>query len=598
MTHDESHLITPEAAKTLSGLFAQRVQKTPDTLAYKSYNEASGMWEELTWSEAGKQAGRWQAALASENLEAGSRVAVMAQNCPQWVMFDQAAHDNGMVLVPLYTQDRSENVAYILENAGVEVLLIGTQEHWDTLQPVWDQLGFLKKVISLVPINTQVQQDTRLVTADEWLPQSSTFSAGTSDPDSLATIVYTSGTTGKPKGVMLSHHNILWNAYRSLTMVHCSGSDIFLSFLPLSHTLERSAGYYLPMMVGSAVAYNRSIPQLAEDLVVVKPTVLISVPRIFERIYNKIQTGLEEKSGVAKFLFNSAVNVGWHRFEYQQHRTSWHPKLLFWPLLFKLVGGKVMEKLGGNMRVAIIGGAPLPTPIAKMFIGLGLPMLQGYGLTETSPVLSVNRLEDNDPASVGCILEDAELRIGNNDELLAKSPGVMLGYWKNEQATNDMIDADGWLHTGDKAKIENGHVYITGRIKEILVLANGEKVPPADMEMAICLDGLFEQAMVIGDSRAFLTALLVLEPEKWNALTTTLGISTDDYNCKNANKAILQRISTQISSFPGYAKIRNVHCVVEPWSIEDGLITPTLKLRRNKVCEHFKTEIEKMYKNH
>ena len=599
--YDQSHLITPEQAGTLSGLFFERVKKTPEALAYRYFDDESEDWKDISWSEAGQMAARWQAALAAENLQPGDRVAVLMQNCPQWVMYDQAALANGLVVVPLYTQDRAENVAYILQNAGAKVLLIGHQEHWDALQPVWDQLGFLNRIISLEHIDTSGHDDARLRTVGEWLPDEAELVRVNWDPDALATIVYTSGTTGRPKGVMLSHHNILWNAYRSLQVVKRGTDELFLSFLPLSHTLERTAGYYLPVMLGAAVAYNRSIPQLGEDLLAVRPTILMSVPRIFERVYNKIHAGLEEKSPVARALFRLAVNTGWRRFEFQQGRAGWSPQLLLWPLLNKLVASKVMEKLGGRMRLAVVGGAPLPFEVARLFIGLGLPMIQGYGLTETSPVISVNPIENNDPRSVGCLLEDVEARIGDNDELLVRSPGVMLGYWANEKATREVIDEDGWLHTGDKARLENGQLYITGRIKEIIVLANGEKVPPADMEMAITADPLFEQVMVVGDNRPFLTALLVLDPEQWKVFASELGIDPDSPDACNSSRvsaAILERVAKQISSFPGYAKIHSVYCQLEPWTIEDGLITPTLKLKRSKVCERYAQQIEEMYKGH
>lgn len=598
---NESHLVTPEQAGTLSGLFFERVKRTPDALAYRYHDPASETWKDLSWSEAGVEAARWQAALASENLQPGDRVAILMQNCPQWVMFDQAALANGLVVVPLYTQDRAENAAYILQNAGVKVLLIGHQEHWDALQAVWDQLGFLTRIISLEHIDTTGHPDSRLRTAGEWLPDEAELMRVNWDADSLATIVYTSGTTGRPKGVMLSHRNILWNAYRSLQVVERTPEDLFLSFLPLSHTLERTGGYYLPMMLGAGVAYNRSIPQLAEDLLAVRPTIMISVPRIFERVYNKIHAGLEEKSPVARALFGMAVKVGWKRFEYQQGRGGWSPGLLLWPLLNKLVASKVMEKLGGRLSLAVVGGAPLPIDVAKLFIGLGLPMIQGYGLTETSPVISVNPIENNDPRGVGCLLEDVEARFGDKDELQVRSPGVMLGYWANEKATRDVLDEDGWLHTGDKAKLEDGQLYITGRLKEIIVLANGEKVPPADMEMAIIADTLFEQAMVVGDSRPYLSALLVLNPEQWAVLADQLGVDpegSDACNSSQVYEAILERVARQLSAFPGYARIRRVHCQLDPWSIEDGLITPTLKLKRNKVCERFAEQIEDMYKDH
>ncbi len=593
--------ITPEqAGGTLSGLFYERVQRSPDKVAYRYYDTSSDSWNDLSWSEAGKQVARWQAALAAENLQAGDRVAVIMQNCPEWVMFDQAALANGLVVVPLYTQDRAENAAYILQNAGVKLLLIGQQEHWDSLQPVREQLGFLARIISLSHIDSGGHPDSRLKTVGEWLPDQAELIRAEQDKDALATIVYTSGTTGRPKGVMLSHYNILWNAYASLQVVQCQPDELFLSFLPLSHTLERTAGYYLAMMVGGTVAYNRSIPQLGEDLLAIKPTILISVPRIFERVYNKIQAGLEEKSPVARALFKLAVNTGWRRFEHQQGRAGWSPKLLLWPLLNKIVASKVMEKLGGEMRLAVVGGAPLPFGVARLFIGLGLPMIQGYGLTETSPVISVNPIDNNDPAGVGCLLPDVEARIGQQDELQVRSPGVMLGYWANEKATREIIDSDDWLHTGDKARIENGQVYITGRIKEIIVLANGEKVPPADMEMAICMDALFEQALVIGDTRPCLTALLVLNPEQWGLLGKELGMDPGDTAaCQSSrvNQVVLERVADQLSAFPGYARIRKVCCQLEPWSIEDGLITPTLKVKRNKVYEHFEAEINGMYED-
>ncbi len=308
--------------------------------------------------------------------------------------------------------------------------------------------------------------------------------------------------------------------------------------------------------------------------------------------------GLEEKSPLARALFSLAVNTGWQRFEHQQGRAAWSARQLLWPLLYRLVGSKVMAKLGGRMRLAVVGGAPLPLGVARLFIGLGLPMVQGYGLTETSPVISVNPLENNDPVSVGCLLEDVEARIGDNDELLVRGPGVMLGYWANDRASREIIDEQGWLHTGDKARLENGQLQITGRLKEIIVLANGEKVPPADMEMTICMDPLIDQAMVIGDSRPYLAALMVLNPEQMELVCRQLGVEPCDAKaCSSARvtQFVLERVAKQISSFPGYAKIRKIHCTLTPWTIEDGLITPTLKVKRDKVYERFESAIEALY---
>jgi long-chain acyl-CoA synthetase len=328
---------------------------------------------------------------------------------------------------------------------------------------------------------------------------------------------------------------------------------------------------------------------------------MISVPRIYERVYNKIQAGLAEKSPLATRLFNLAVDTGWKRFLHRQGRGGWHPVFLLWPLLNKLVAGKIMAKLGGKMHMAASGGAPLPMPIARVFIGLGLNLIQGYGLTETSPILTANPEDDNDPGSVGVPLRGIELRIGKNDELLARGPAIMLGYWDNPQATSDVIDDEGWFHTGDKARIENNHVYITGRLKEIIVMANGEKAPPADMEMAIALDTLFEQVMVIGDNRPYLTALIVLNEEQWEIHANRLDLDVHDMNAHRSEvfeEFVCDKIAGQLSEFPGYAFIRHVTCKLEPWTIENELITPTLKLKRNRIMERFAADIEKMYEGH
>ena len=351
------------------------------------------------------------------------------------------------------------------------------------------------------------------------------------------------------------------------------------------------------MMVGATIAYARSIPELGEDLIYIKPTIMISVPRIYERIYNKIQAGLAEKSPLATKLFNLAVETGWKRFLHRQGRGGWHPTFLLWPLLDRLVAGKIMAKLGGRMHMAASGGAPLPPAIARVFIGLGLNLIQGYGLTETSPILTANPVDDNVPDSVGIALRGLELRVGENEELLARGPSIMLGYWDDEQATRAAIDDEGWFHTGDKARIENNHVYITGRIKEILVMANGEKVPPADMEMAIALDPLFEQVLVIGDNRPYLSAIIVLEPQQWARLCAEMGLKPghpDSLEDEGVLDAVFEKLGVLLSGFPGHAQILRITCTLEPWTIDNSLITPTLKLKRRVIQEVFSAVIDEL----
>ena len=397
---------------------------------------------------------------------------------------------------------------------------------------------------------------------------------------------------------MLSHYNMLSVAHGALAVVDCYREDVFLSFLPLSHTLERTGGYYLPVMTGSMVAYSRSVGQLAEDLQLIRPTAMIAVPRIFERVYARLKEQIARKSVFARKMFELAVVVGWKRFLCGQRRGRWGPLLLLWPVLQPLVATKIFDKLGGRLRVAVSGGAPLSPEIAKVFIGLGIPLLQGYGLTETSPVISINPLENNQPSSVGIPLHKVKVRIGENDELLVKSPGVMLGYWNNHAATRSMIDADGWLHTGDQARIEGKHIYITGRIKDVLVLSNGEKVPPCDMELAIALDPLVEQVMVIGEGRPYLTALLVLDAVFWPSLAQEYGLdSADPVSLENRKvmAVVLGHIRNALSGFPGFAKIRRVSLQLEPWTVDNGLLTPTLKIRRTVILERYAQAVDRMY---
>lgn len=597
----ENHYITPEQAITLHGLFIERAKRTPDAVAYRYFDARQDIWLALTWAQMRAQVARWQAALLRENLAAGERVAIMLRNCPQWVMFEQAAMSLDLVVVPLYVVDRPENVAYIVNDAQVKVLLFETGEQWQALRTVNGQMACVQRFVCLDEI--AANDEPRLQCADAWLPaQAALQPERERNRDELATIMYTSGTTGKPKGVMLSHHNIVYNAYAGLLTFPVGTDDTFLSFLPLSHAFERTAGYYMSMMAGATVAYARSIPLLADDLKIIRPTILVSVPRIYERIYGAIHAKLEEAPPLRHKLFTLAVDVGWDRFEYQQGRAGWHPKLLLWPLLKHLVADKVMDRLGGRLRLSISGGAALPPKVSRLFIALGLPLVQGYGMTETSPVISVNRAGSNRPSTVGPPLEGIQVRLGEQNALLVKGPCNMLGYWNNPQATAAMIDADGWLNTGDTASIgDSGHITITGRLKEIIVMSNGEKIPPADMEASIMRDPLFEQVMVHGEGQPYLVALAVLNADSWARFAQAIGVRADmpeSLSDTRVEQQVLQRIAEQIKDFPGYAKVRRVLLLTEPWSIDNGLLTPTLKIKRATVVARFEKEIAQLYKGH
>jgi long-chain acyl-CoA synthetase len=598
-------IISAEQAKTLDGLFAERVRFTPQDEAYRYFNDQHDAWEAYTWAQINTQVACWQAALEKENLSPGDRVAIMMRNRPEWVMFDQAAMGLGLVVVPFYVEDRADNISYMLADAGIRLLLLEKVDQWQEVCAASNSVKSLQRIVLIDP-NGKVETDAlnkmndqRLIALKEWV------SSGTDevrhindDPNALATIIYTSGTTGRPKGVMLSHYNILSNAYSSLQAVPVASDDVLLSFLPLSHTFERTVGYYLPIMCGATVAYARSISQLQEDLLIIRPTILISVPRIYERIYAGIRAKLAEGPKFSGQLFEFAVEAGYSRFEYRQRRGPWKPAFLLWPVLARLVAAKLLNKLGGRLRHAMSGGAALSPEISRIFIGLGLPILQGYGMTESSPVACVNRHDDNVPSSVGLPIPGVEVRLGENNALLIRGPNVMMGYWNNPEVTRAVLSDDGWLNSGDVASIDvQGHVTITGRLKDIIVLSTGEKVPPGDMEAAILRDSVFEQVMVIGESRSYLSALVVLSSTNWQKYAQARGLDPHARD-EAVEEILLNKITYETREFPGYARIRKMAVMPEPWTVDNEMLTPTLKLRRSRILEQYKNVVERLYEGH
>ncbi len=590
-------------AQTLPQLFRRRVGRSPEREAYRQFEASS--WRSYSWNEMGALVARWQLALAGEGLAPGERVAVLLKNSVEWVCFDQAAQSLGLVVVPLYTTDHPDNIAYILADSGARLVLVGTPEHWGALAGSCARFPQLARVLCLAPPAAPMP-DTgiKVSIVGDWLPREAAPQPNLArDPRALATIVYTSGTTGRPKGVMLSHHNILSNAQAVLAQVPGYLEDVFLSFLPLSHAFERTIGYYLPVMAGSCVAYARSIDKLAEDIATIRPTILVSVPRIYERVYARLQHQLEEKGVPARTLFRWAEEIGWKRFEAGQHHGEAPGALaaLMWPVLRHLVADKLAARFGGRLRLAVTGGAPLSATLSHCFLGLGLPVLQGYGLTEAAPVVTANRLEDNRPRSVGTPLPGIEVSLGDKDELLVRGPNIMLGYWNRPEETAKAIDPQGRLHTGDQARIEDGYVYITGRLKEIIVMASGEKVAPADLEMALTEDPLFEQAMIVGEGRPYLAVLLVLNGEEWRRLADGWGLAPQD-PASLADARVRQRIEDKLrerlQSFPRHAEVHGFWLTLEPWTIDNGLITPTMKLKRPVLEQRFAEQIRALYAGH
>ncbi len=534
---------------------------TPERILYRQFIE--GGWRDVSAREIAAYAARWQAFLRAEGLAPGERIALCLKNGIDWVAADQGALGLGLVIVPLYADDNPENVAWCLENSGARLLVVETSRTATALQGV---AASLPRVLCLAADPSSGHDAVEAA-----LPkQAPAFEVAPLEEGALATICYTSGTAGRPKGVMLTHGNILANVAACGRLRLARSDDVFLSLLPLSHMFERTGGYYLPLSIGAKVAYARSVSHLAEDLASERPTVMFAVPRVFEKFAARVDEALAE-SPAKKRLFDLVVAAGGRA----ERREAGLADRVVLALLHDRVARPVLARLGGRMRFAVLGGAPLDPAIAWLFLGLGLPVLQGYGMTEASPVISVNRPEDNVPESVGRPLDNVEVRVAADGELLAKGPSIMKGYWNNPEASAKMLDREGWLHTGDLAEIRDGRIFIRGRLKDVLVLSNGEKLPPQDVELAILGDGVFEQGILIGEGRPFLTLVAVTR-------------ETDEKN-------LVRRANDRLKGFPGYIRVRRVVATREPWTVENGLLTPTLKVKRERVQEKFGAEIERAY---
>jgi long-chain acyl-CoA synthetase len=535
---------------------------TPERALYR--HNLEGVWRDIPAREIADYAARWQAFLRTEGLVRGDRVALCLKNGIHWVAADQAALGLGMVVVPLYADDNPENVSWCLQNSGARLLVVESSRMAAALARAGGSR--LPRILCLSADPGSTDQ-----TVEGALPKrAGEFEVVPLEEGALATICYTSGTEGRPKGVMLTHGNILANVAACDRLHLARGDDVFLSLLPLSHMFERTGGYYLPLSLGAKVAYARSVSHLAEDIASERPTVMFAVPRVFEKFAAAIEQALA-RSTVRKRLFGMVVAAGGRAVRGEAGLAD----RLVLALLRNRVAGPVLSRLGGRMRLAILGGAPLDPSIAWLFLGLGLPVLQGYGMTEASPVISVNRPENNVPESVGAPLDNVEARIAETGELLARGPSIMKGYWNNPEASAKSLDREGWLHTGDLAEIRDGRIYIRGRLKDVLVLSNGEKLPPQDVELAILGDQTFEQAILVGEGRPFLTLVTVTK--------------------ETEEKSLIQRANDRLKEFPRYIRVRRIVATREPWTVENGLLTPTLKVRRERVQQKFGAEIEQAY---
>lgn len=596
--------------KTLDQFVPARAKIAPHTEALRQFDRRSNSWERISYRDLDERIQQWRKAFCKLGLQRGDRVAILLPNGVDAICCDQAVLANGCVPVPLHAIDTAGSSAFIIADSQASVLVTNRQSRWDAIYLTHTVMPNLRHVIFTEESSPESRQDgVQQWDLESWLATGHGVTELPAAPneEDLAAIVYTSGTTGRPKGVMLTHKNVVSNVINTLKTVSPRPGDVFLSFLPLSHTFERMAGYYLALGMGCTIVFTRSIQQLAEDFRIVRPNVIISVPRIYERIYAKVQNKLARESKFVRFLFSWAVEVGWRRFCRKYGLPITEESFAFldpivWPIIERLVSKTLLNQFGGQLRIAISGGAALNSKVAKAFCGLGLPIIQGYGMTESSPIIAGNSLSYNHPSTVGKPLPQTQVRLGEDNEIQVSSPSVMKGYWNRPQATREAFTEDGWLKTGDVGEFDSeGFLRIVGRIKEIIVTSTGEKVPPADLELAIEIDPLFEQAYVIGENRPFISTIVVLNKEEWRKLAETLDLDPNDPESLMATvtrNAILKRIKSAVKDFPQYALPRNVHMTLEPWTIENGLLTPTLKLKRKVLAEKFAPQIQALYAGH
>ena len=578
------------AASSIPEAFRARVALSPNAIAYRQF--VNGVWQDTSWEMVAEAVTARRVLLRAAGLRPGDRMGIFLPNGVEWVCFDIAAQSNGIVTVPLYIRDSARNIRHVIRDSGAALCVTDTVERWDTLEDPEDlPLEELKTVWVLD--NFAVRADKR-VKACPTLPAQECVVELRCPPkkSDLATIIYTSGTTGPPKGVMLSQEAVLWNARAVLDINPVGPGDEFLSILPLAHGFERIIGWLAPLVGGATVTYCRSIETLSDDLREVSPTVLLAVPRLFEKIRAKVWAEAS-RSLLSWTLLKMTETVGWRR---TQSKSVFSVTVLldqiFWRLIGHSIAAKVRRVFGSRIRIILTGGAPISDEVGRFMAAMELPLIEGYGLTEAGPAVTGSTVEDRLIGSVGRALPGAELRLGEQAELQVRSPGVMLGYWRNPKATAENVDPDGWLHTGDAARIVGGRVFIRGRIKDVIVLSTGENVNPVPIEKAILSDPLVEQVCVVGDRRNRCLAVVVVEPEGFASWLREIGLEIEGANSTTTAEALCDRLLNKVTDVPEFAKPEGIIVETEAWTPETGLITPTLKPKRAKIEEYYRRALD------
>ena len=594
--------------RVIPELLAINEKVRPNKVAYRQFDDKSKTWISVTWKEFADMVRSWRKAFTASGLSKGDHAAVLLPNSITATACDLSILSQGMVPVPLHAVDTPSSSAFILNNSEAKILFVPRTLRWNAMLNAQKEYPYLKLVVTTGNDAEGASEDSPVpvVNLSDWLKQgeNTDLKEVSIDPDDLAAIVYTSGTTGKPKGVMLTHDNVLSNVKSFSQVIDVGSDDVFLSFLPFSHTFERTVTFYFTLFLGAEVGFARSVLKLAEDLKIIRPTIFVAVPRVFEQFHSRIKASLQSKGSIAATLADQAEMIGWRRFcrrnglAVPSSSASWLDSFI-WPMLESRIVLPIRDVFGGRLRIAIAGGAALNNAIGRFYNAMGVELRQGYGLTETSPVISVNRENCNNPVTVGQPIPGLQIRLGDIEELQVKGPTVMKGYWKRPDATAEVFTEDGWFRTGDQADLSDaGRIRIKGRIKEIIVTSTGEKIPPTDMELAIQTDPLFEQVMVVGEARPFITALAVVNEAEWEKFAKEFNVDPSDDRMlmrRDIRMAALKRLKKAASRFPQYGIPRNICLLKEHWTVDNGCLTVTMKLRRPIIREKLRAEIDELY---
>lgn len=581
--------------RTLSELFEAAVRHDkPDCLQHK----VNGRYVPISTRDFATRVRRLAKALELAGIRHGDRVAQMAENGPHWPTIDFAALALGAVHVPIYPTLLPEGAAYVARDSGARILFVQGAERLQGMLAVRDQMPSVERIVAIdggseLPGVTAFEEllATGAAVTDEefsaWIRRAK--------PEDLATLIYTSGTTGDPKGVMLSHGNITSNVIASCAALAIQPGWTALSFLPLAHSFERTVAY-IYFHLGVSIAYAESVQTVAQNLGEVRPNVFVSVPRVYEKVMARAYENARAAGGLKQAIFHWAVKVGR---EHVADRLAEKPPTLKLRIADKLVFSKIRARLGGRFEMAASGGAPLGRDVAEFFWGAGVRIFEGYGLTETSPVLTVNRPKRAKLGTVGQAIDGIELRIAEDGEILSRGPNTMQGYFGKPEATAEVIDREGWFHTGDIGHVdEEGFLVITDRKKELIVNAYGKNIAPAPIENSLKASRWISQAVVVGDRRQFLSALVVPDFEALRPWATGQGISGDNASLI-ANARVRDLIAAEVAKvnehLARYEQIRSWELLPAELTLEGGELTPTLKVKRRVIHVKYKDVLDRLY---